>query len=46
MPYDQESNEEIANTACTKSELDYYNTLKKFNGFDGSDETSMTGSLI
>ena len=46
MPYDQESNEEIANTAFTKSELDYYNTLKAFNGFDGSDETSRTGSSI
>ena len=36
----------MANTAFTKSELKYYNTLKKFNEFDGSDKTSRTGSLI
>merc|ERR1712115_45875 len=44
--YNNNDNEEVANTAFTRSQLKYYDTLKKFSEFDDSDEISRTGSLI
>ena len=45
MLYNQD-NEEVANSAFSREEMNFYSALQAIDDFGGDDGTSMTGSTI